>query len=312
MLDFADTFEIPVVSAGPAAIRCFGNLQAGSVIAAFGSTFYISVSDKLICIANAGVGPGPINIITAAPPSTNWSASGVRVGMPAHVSRSEIRVGNRFVFPLLRCDRWLPKPAGGEPEPDLIRIGLDTLRVAAAEFAPQDGLGRCLANGSSTIRGDVLTRSAAPLIASARRWVIQMLAQADPHLMCDTTWVGRMAGLGPGLTPSGDDFLGGMMVALHRLDEAPTAKLLGRMAEPFTHRNGNAISFAHLAAAAEGLCAEAIECTICAMLRGNGPAILESLNDVGELGHTSGWDALSGAGVVLDGWLNHQYRDRMH
>jgi hypothetical protein len=312
MLDIPDLFNFPGVAAGPAAIRCFGSSQTGSVIAVFRSTFYIVIGDQLICIANGSVGPGPLNIITVAPPSTDWSASGVRVRMPVAISRSEIRVGSRFVFPLSRCKRWSPILPDGEPKPGCVRIGLDTLRVAAAKVAPHEGLGRYLAKGPTTIRGNVLSDSAAPQIASARTWVIQMLAEAHPPLVRDKAWVRKIAGLGPGLTPSGDDFLAGMMIALHRLDEAPTARLLWRMVEPIAQRDGNAISLAHLAAAAEGFGAEAIECTISAVLRGDGPVILTSLNDVAELGHTSGWDAMVGVGVVLDGWLDLQYRNRTH
>ena len=45
--------------------------------------------------------------------------------------------------------------------------------------------------------------------------ILAVAMSADQSLPPDTSlWVSRLVGLGPGLTPSGDDFLGGMMIAL--------------------------------------------------------------------------------------------------
>ncbi|MGI9410346.1 MAG: DUF2877 domain-containing protein, partial [Hyphomicrobiaceae bacterium] len=219
-------FEVPAVVIGPVALRCVSSSNVGRIIALSKSTFYIATGKQYICIASREVGRGPLNIITAAPSSTNWSASGVRMHMPARISRSQITVGNWIVIPLSQGELWSPKSTSGEIEPERVRIGLDMARTAAVGLAPENGLGRFLACLSSANCLDLIGQTAAPLVGRGRTWVVHTLTNFDPPSPADTAWVGAMAGLGPGLTPSGDDFLGGMMVALHRLGEAAAAQLL--------------------------------------------------------------------------------------
>jgi hypothetical protein len=99
-----------------------------------------------------------------------------------------------------------------------------------------------------------------------------------------------LVGLGPGLTPSGDDYLGGMMVALHAVARDARAAALWRWLQPRLAGRTSAISAAHLAAAAEG---EAHEVLHRVLQNDAAPSLLDSV------GHCSGWDALAGAAAVL-------------
>jgi hypothetical protein len=97
--------------------------------------------------------------------------------------------------------------------------------------------------------------------------------------------------LGPGLTPSGDDYLGGMLVALHALGREAQARGLWRWLQPRLSRT-SAISGAHLEAAAAGEAHEALH----EVLSRPSDATVRNLKT---LGHCSGWDALAGAVAVL-------------
>jgi Protein of unknown function (DUF2877) len=101
-----------------------------------------------------------------------------------------------------------------------------------------------------------------------------------------------LIGLGPGLTPSGDDYLGGAMVALLASGRPREAQALWRWLQPRLAGRTSAISAAHLAAAAEGEAHEALH----RALQEPSAAAFAALSAVG---HCSGWDALAGAGAVL-------------
>ena len=97
-----------------------------------------------------------------------------------------------------------------------------------------------------------------------------------------------LIGLGPGLTPSGDDYLGGMLIALRLLGRRSQADALWGWLEPRLRSRTSAISAAHLVAAAAGEGHEALH-----------EALLGDPTRLGSVGHCSGWDALAGAGAVL-------------
>jgi hypothetical protein len=144
---------------------------------------------------------------------------------------------------------------------------------------PAEGLG-CLLLG----KRNALAEHAAPALDALDEWLRHGLAvpnQAE-----------ALIGLGPGLTPSGDDYLGGMLVALHALAREQRAQVLWRWLQPRLAARTSAISAAHLAAAAEGEAHEALH----RVLQDPSPAALAALSAVG---HCSGWDALAGAAAVL-------------
>ena len=105
-----------------------------------------------------------------------------------------------------------------------------------------------------------------------------------------------LIGLGPGLTPSGDDFLGGLMLALHHVHREAQARGLWRWLEPRLRRT-SAISAAHLAAGAAGEGHEVLHACLQALHSADAdwPSVLAQLDNVG---HCSGWDSLAGLVAV--------------
>ena len=158
------------------------------------------------------------------------------------------------------------------PEPLPVRfVALEGERV------PDEGLG-CLLLGQY----NALATHAQPALEALDEWLRHGLAV--PHEAA------ALIGLGPGLTPSGDDYLGGMMIALHALARDARAGALWRWLQPRLATATSAISAAHLAAAAEGEGHEALH----RVLQGTAPP-----SALDAVGHCSGWDALAGAAAVL-------------
>jgi hypothetical protein len=160
-------------------------------------------------------------------------------------------------------------------------LGIKLFEVSSLEKikVPEEGLG-CLLTGQH----NALAEHAQPALAALDEWLRHGLAvPAEAE---------ALIGLGPGLTPSGDDYLGGMMVALHALARHVQAQALWRWLQPRLAARTSALSAAHLAAAAEGEAHEALHEAL------QDPTE-RSLTALGAVGHCSGWDALAGAAAVL-------------
>ena len=112
-----------------------------------------------------------------------------------------------------------------------------------------------------------------------------------------------LLGLGPGLTPSGDDFLGGMLIALATLPAPSLRAQLLELIENHAQQRTNAISIAHLRAAGAGAGHEALHDTLNSLLGGDPAALPAQLTAIDHIGHSSGWDALAGTCVTLRAYL---------
>jgi hypothetical protein len=101
-----------------------------------------------------------------------------------------------------------------------------------------------------------------------------------------------LIGLGPGLTPAGDDFVGGAMIALRAYGRADAADRIAAWALPLASVRTNRISRAHLECAAEGEGHAALHDYLCNFAK-------EHLQRLARIGHTSGLDAAAGALLAL-------------
>ena len=90
-----------------------------------------------------------------------------------------------------------------------------------------------------------------------------------------------------------------MLVALHAVGETDMAHALCAEIAQAAPAATSPISAAFLRAAAEGYGCEALHAAIAAILEGRIEALAGRIETLGRIGHTSGWDALAGALLVL-------------
>lgn len=114
----------------------------------------------------------------------------------------------------------------------------------------------------------------------------------------DSIALAELIGLGPGLTPSGDDLLIGALLALAALRRFNERDALWAVCRVHLDRTGD-ISRVHLEAAALGYGAAVLHDAINAVMGGDGNGIGPALAAVSAIGHTSGSDGFAGALVVL-------------
>ena len=105
----------------------------------------------------------------------------------------------------------------------------------------------------------------------------------------------NLLGLGPGLTPAGDDALGGAALALRACGHTADADALRDFLRARMATATSAISAAHLSAACDGIGAQALHNILAEIVQGRTP----DLTPLDAIGHSSGYDALAGIVAVL-------------
>ncbi len=261
----------------------------------FRSAINLAASDGLLTVASPGLGGLPNGI--AADLGPDWRMIGVRPGMTVHASLAAVRI------PDARLEIHLAAAAGWSP-----RIG--ALQVGAAQTARRwrhrGSTTWTIARARSSAGGfgallleDAVTGGQAPFVDRARPMLAALLAALDGGDQGSAAAAAEgLIGLGPGLTPSGDDALVGIEAALHALSR-PTAGFLAGAAHDLDERT-TAVSATLLRHAAAGEFAERIHALLAALLGSDEAAIPAAIDRAVAWGATSGTDCLVGVLLGLD------------
>ena len=241
------------------------------VIARFERSAYVRAANgRLACIGGDGLGWGPLNALTTS----------------AEFEHARLAVGARVCLDTGAAALWRPR-AFAVAAADA-GSALATLDAALATVPPR-GLADPLTSDSAGAR-------ARRGLSALTDWITVDARGGEPH-----EDVLLLIGLGPGLTPAGDDALGGAMIALRGFGRGGLAERLAARVLPRVAERTSAISAAHLEAAAEGEGAAALHDTLAALADGDTAAAIGALRRLDRIGHSSGWDALAGAVAALRG-----------
>jgi hypothetical protein len=279
----------PVTTIGDAAARILAGTGEGRVFAVFGRSFYVDFGGGLVCVGPPDFGPGPSHLLAAFDDVAAWTDR-LEPGDPATSLGGVLAVAG-LGLDFSGLVPWRAAPPAPLRPADLA-TGLDRLAEAVARRRPV-GLGVLVgdlcrgARPAATALDPFLAPAAAMIAALGDR--IRHAAPEAPFAVPEPT---GLVGLGPGLTPSGDDFLAGFLIALRRLGRGDHAEALAASVVPLAARATNAISAAHLAHAAAGeISARLIEVLDRIAAGGDAEALLDRVETIG---HTSGWDCLAG------------------
>lgn len=288
-----------VRSIGSVAAQALADDENGSVLAVFRRSLYVEMSNgRLACIGGLLLGDGPLNARCDVPEGLSFDDGGLEPGEDARTDGSVVLVGDRFAFEMAHVMPWRPPPNPASSSGTMGR-GLDRLRGGAGTFPHDIGLGRLILDPTFQPDGEdpVLDRAAAA-IGVLTDWLHNLVEDPvgapDPAGDADV-----LIGLGGGLTPSGDDWVGGSMVALRALGKPDAARRVAGWVLPLAQSRTGKISIAHLAAASGGEGAAALHEAIRAICADDGPGLDTALRDIDAIGHTSGWDALAGAVAAI-------------
>ena len=276
---------------GPVALRVLGEGARGKVRAVFETSFYVSLDAGWAAIGPTRLGAGPLNLLCEVWSSAAPLAAQVRCGDSAWVEHGSLHAG-ALAIACAGAEPWWPEPPAPWHFASLARgLALATDNLASQPIAGLGLLG--LDSGDRPL--PMLASAVAPL-----RYLDHLLRQDDAAarpIAADA--IAPLVGLGPGLTPSGDDYLGGVLVALAAIGRTGLRDRLWRALAPLLAQRTVDISRAHLAAAAEGFGSACLHRALNAILAGAADDIAVAIAALASVGHTSGMDALAGVLAVL-------------
>jgi hypothetical protein len=283
MLEPAHSNTVQATAIGPIACRALEARIPGRVGAVFERSFYVRFGDLWLC-AGRGLGLGPLNIVC-----DGWNvAAPSKLVHPGEVTGGGVLEFGHLCIRTAGAEYWSPHWRGGT-EPALLQRGLSALD-AVLPPVPGEGLAGLVRLHP---KDNFLIRSALP----PARYLSALVAASatESVLAIEPKRIAPLLGLGPGLTPSGDDYLSGALVALHMTGHGATARQLWSAIAPLAAARTNDISIAHMSAAAEGYGSAALHAFIDDVVAGGSAATFERTAGLVANGHTSGWDALAGA-----------------
>jgi hypothetical protein len=252
---------IPIPSAGDRASKALRACPQGRILAVHRVACHLLAdSGEIIILATPEAGAGPLNLVA---PAAAWSALGR--GAPFTFAGGQLTLGP-LRFDLAHAATWESQPdwvalaARRENIHSGVRAIERCLRVEAewrlqpvspqqtmeSRLQPVCHISRLRAKPAKASTPECLN---GPAVAVAVSAVMMAYARGD--------WAGLerairgLCGLGPGLTPAGDDWLAGWLLGL-RLAAPGEAIRCGRLVAEAARGRTTALSRAYLACAAAG------------------------------------------------------------
>lgn len=241
----------------------------------------VAGSGGLLVLAPASSGGLPNGILVAGDP--DFRDLGLVPGDPVVATDADLRLGGAVVVELAAAVPWSPR---------LPAAGAAASALAVARWRRRSALAHRLAAVHAHPRGLASTPGAEAALHAAAR----ALAAADrPAALAAAR---RLVGLGPGLTPSGDDALAGLEAALHALAH-PLAGFLAGALDDLEART-TTVSAAILRHAARGEFTERVHELVAGLLGDDDAAPATALARASAWGATSGSDGVAGVLAGLD------------
>jgi hypothetical protein len=236
----------------------------------------------VITLVAPSVGDGPFSIVVDAP------TEGLAAGDPVRADAERLVVGTLTVE-LAGAPTW-------DPRPDWPRLRAAREQVTAGFAAFDEWAPSAIWGGLTHVTGADQYAEGKPTFMArmARgkeaysRLIIEGLGGGARNSLVEGARL--LAGLGPGGTPAGDDFLVGVMAAVWLLGAEADAATIGQTAAPRT----SALSAAFLRAAGRGEFAALWHTLLEALAAGEPDRVEKAAMALESLGASSGADALDG------------------
>jgi hypothetical protein len=269
-------------------------IDALRVQSVYRSVVNISTADGLLTVASPETGGLPNGILADLGP--DWRGIGLHPGMVVHASDAKIRVpdaGLEIQFDA--APRWSPRLQSSAEVADAAAARWSRRSVATRTIAQA----RASAGGFGALMREDVAHDPVGILDVARPMLAGLIVALETgDRRCAAEVATRLIGLGPGLTPSGDDVLVGIEAALHALDR-PSAGFLA-LAMGDVEERTTALAATLLRHAAAGEFAERLHILLAALLGSDDETIATAIGRAAAWGATSGTDCLLGVLIGLD------------
>jgi hypothetical protein len=282
------------VEAGLGVLEAVAAGGEGRVVGLSRRAAYVRLPGGLVALVTPEVGMGPLHL------RGPWSLAGLAVGDRAVVVAGRLEVGGQAAV-----GGRLPghSPAVGD-RPAVAGLAMGDRAVVVNGRLEAGPLAVDVA-AAAEWRGP-LPEPDALAAPAGRDLTLDALAVAPPSALAGrplpdpTDLVGAvtaLSGLGPGLTPAGDDVLAGLLLVARALGGPAAEPSL--LAAARSARTGDvALALVHWAA--RGQCVEPAHRLLVAAAAGDAPGAAAAVAALARLGHTSGADLCLGLRLALD------------
>lgn len=284
----AGTIGCAVRPAGGASVR-------GVVAAVFRHSALIEADGAFVVLGDRTVCPHP-HAVTLRRPFRLPA-----LGAPLVLGEQELVIPGVLRLALDELREFTPlRHARSVAPPDRVRRALAAARRRVGELPPRGGFEALLSTARARPLDDMSGAVVRVALERTNR-VRAALRSRDRAALVDAC--ARLAGLGQGLTPSGDDYVAGLAAALrfHAASrEAPLcAELLERVAASVAARTSGYSGFL-VRCAARGFVSMPVAAWLDAVMGGRLEEVPAATEAVVEVGHSSGVDALAGMVHALE------------
>lgn len=280
----------------PAALSWLQTTVEARMLSVFNHSCTLTREDgELLSIVTREIGPGPFTLVIE--PGREHSAtslhpfSGVRIDRSVNL-RNGVIVVDRLKINTGLAELWNPRPNWANLNANSFIKSSSVLKNFLEIHGPSGSL-------AALITGKNLNRTQQKI---AEVWSILAEPLSRLDLSNSHHLVGQIAGLGGGLTPAGDDFLMGVLMALWCVIPEREAQSVAHDIARATIGRTTMLSTAWLEAAHRGEVAQYWHHFFVALENVNRVDINNRCLRIISVGHTSGADALAGfilAGDVL-------------
>ena len=286
-----------LIQLGAIARSCLTPGQRGRVLAALSNAIYLLTDmNELFWIATAAAALHQRCAIISSP------LPGPSVGAPFHVEHHRLTIDPAFVFDIGQAPVWHAPYV--EPQ-HVLEISQLSARIQTfisnLDFSQAEGFGNFislilqLTRNESTNPQPVLVD---PVLLFARPLILEIAhacIEHDPQRISQNA--DALIGLGAGLTPSGDDFLGGLLFAIKTIQTVypdPNFKNYEISIDTYSSQT-NLISFTLLRDLANGHAIAPLHHIVNVLISGESlDSIYPSVSKLTRVGHSTGWDLLTG------------------
>ncbi len=249
---------------------------------------------EILSLVMPAIGDGPFNIILEPLKFSDH----ISVESTVSFDNGQIRIG-ALEIALTPAQVWEPRFdwESFQGRQDSLSLSAGALGEVLVEAAPVDSFVQLIHSGESSAR-----EIEAQMLLSAQepaRFLVQGLLRVDEEL-CRTS-ARKLAGLGVGLTPDGDDFMMGCVLALWAWWAGEGAEQAANWVSLEAGSRTTPLAAAWLRAASRGECSVRWHDLLQAMLMENEENMRSAARAIIQQGHTSGASALTGFTSLLAG-----------
>lgn len=258
----------------------------GAVLQIFGTGFYVCTTGPCPRVLPV-LGPGALELPTGlrCPGLDHRHLAGISTGDPVlvHTDRTGlVRALETDGLQLRAARTWRPT-----------RIARRRVQPVAARPSPA-AAPRAAAGGAAEVLATIAAHTGHSDLARRGRELLAALTERSPAL---TSAVHHLLGFGPGSTPSGDDLLCGVALALRAGgQDSALALLREHLPGPLLYARTPALSASLIEAALAGYCLPQTARAIASLADLTDPE--PALQLVSGIGHSSGYDLLLGAALA--------------